>query len=120
MKIYFSHAKDFDFENKLYVPLKKSNLFSKHEIFLPHDGGRSENTKDAMGSFDLVIAEVSKPATGQGIELGRAEMLNVPILCISERGSKISGSLKYLTDSFIEYDNPADMIEKIASFLEVK
>lgn len=119
MKIYLSHARDFDFENKLYAPLKSSALYTEHEIFLPHDGGRSENTKDAMKSYDLVIAEVSRPATGQGIEIGRAEMLNVPILCISERGSKISGSLKYVTHDFIEYDNPVDMIEKISAFLKV-
>ncbi len=55
--------------------------------------------------YDLVIAEVSLPATGLGIELGWADYSNTPILCIYEKGSKFSSFLKFITNNFIEYDN---------------
>lgn len=39
-------------------------------------------TKDIIKTCDLMIAEVSLPATGLGIELGWAKAFKVPILCM--------------------------------------
>ena len=117
MKIYISHANGFDFKKKLYAPLRESTLNEEHEFYLPHESGASVNTKELMKEYDLLIAEVSHPSTGQGIEIGRAEAFNIPIICIYEKGSKISNSLKYVTDTFIEYETPEDMIEQIGSQL---
>lgn len=74
-------------------------------------------TKEIVENYDLVIAEVSLPTTGLGIELGWADYSNTPILCIYEKGSKFSSSLKFITNNFIEYDNSKDLIEKINNFL---
>jgi endonuclease V-like protein UPF0215 family len=64
-----------------------------------------------------MIAEVSFPATSLGIELGWAEMLETPVLCVYRKGCKISRSLKAITDDFIEYENPEDLIERIIRFI---
>ncbi len=117
MKIYVSHSRDFDFENELYKPLRASNLNDAHEFFLPHEEGRSVNTQDEIKNSNLVLAEVSFPSTGQGIELGWANMLKVPILCVSKEGSKVSGSLKYLTQDFVVYSDAADLVSKLDAFL---
>ena len=74
-------------------------------------------TEDVISDCELVIAEVSVPATGQGIELGMAYCAKVPILCIYEKGMKISSSLKFITDKFIEYEGSQDMIIKIGNYL---
>lgn len=116
MKIYVSHSKNFDFENKLYKPLRASELNTKHEIFLPHEG-EWVDTKESMKSFDLILAEVSEPATGQGIELGRADVYGIPIVCIYEEGKKISNSLKFITEKFVEYKDPQDMVDKVLKIL---
>ena len=63
------------------------------------------------------MAEVSCPSTGQGIELGCADLLGTPILCIIENGAKISSSLHNVTDDFVTYDSAEDMIEKLRNFL---
>lgn len=68
---------------------------------------------------DLVIAEVSIPSTGQGIELGYASYSKTPIVCIYEKGAKVSSSLKFITDKFIEYENTEDMIEKVREFISM-
>ena len=73
----------------------------------------SETFKD----MDLLIVEVSFPSTGQGIEIGWASTLKVPILCIYKNGNKISGSLKYITDDFITYIDSNDLVAKISGFL---
>jgi hypothetical protein len=118
MKIYVPHPKDFDFVNELYKPIRESKLNNEYDFFLPHEDGKQVNTKDIIKNSDLVLAEVSLPTTGQGIELGWANMLNVPILCISKKGAKIAGSLKYITDQFLVYDGPADLIKQLTNFLE--
>ena len=116
MNIYISHSSNFDYINKLYNPIKNSNLTGSNDFFFPHDNN-SINTKEVISHCDLIIAEVSMPSTGQGIELGWANYANIPILCIYEKGVTISSALKYVTDSFIEYENIEDMINKISVFL---
>lgn len=117
MKIYFGHSKDFDFKNELYKPIRESVLNSEHEILFPHETDEFFNSKDRIKNSDLMIAEVSYPATGLGIELGWAEMLKTPVLCVYKKGYKISGSLKVVTKDFIEYKNVEDLVEKIAKFI---
>ena len=119
MKIYVSHSSNFDYINKLYNPIKSSNLMASNVFFFPHD--KHENgikTKDIIGDFDLVIAEVSLPATGQGIELGWADYCNVPILCIYEKSAKISSALRFITNNIIEYNDIDDMLNKISNYIK--
>jgi len=117
MKIFISHSSGYDYEGKLYTPLEKSSLVKNHEIVLPHKG-KVINTKEVIANSDLVIAEVSMPTTGQGIELGWADYSGTPILCIYEKGARISSALKFITQHFIEYVDAGDMVSKIADFLE--
>lgn len=119
MNIYISHSSKYDYASKIYEPIKKSNLNKANNFFLPHENKNNiVNTKDIISNYDLVIAEVSLPATGQGIELGWADYAKTPILCIYEKGTKISSSLKFITNQFIEYENINDMINKMSSFIE--
>lgn len=46
-----------------------------------------------LQSTDLVIAEMSSPSTGQGMELQEAVRLNIPIIIIAKNGSKISSTV---------------------------
>lgn len=116
MKIYVSHSRNYDYENELYLPLRNSELSSHHEFILPHENSSEPfNTKKLFQTHgcDLVIAEVSFPATGQGIELGWANLLDIPVICISKKDAKISGSLKVITDKFVEYESSDDLIQKL-------
>lgn len=42
---------------------------------------------------DLVIAEMSNPSTGQGMELQEAVRLGIPIIVIAKKGTKISNTV---------------------------
>ncbi len=117
MKIYVSHSRELDFVNELYKPIRESELNDQHEFFLPHENDWSVNFKEILKDLDLVVAEVSFPSTGEGIELGWAEMMDVPIVCIYKEGAKISGSLKYICKTFISYADSKDLIQKLAAHL---
>lgn len=116
MNIYISHSSKYDYINKLYIPIKNSSLINNNNFFFPHDNNVI-NTKAIISDYDLLIAEVSLPSIGQGIELGWADYANTPILCIYEKGMKISSSLQFITNDFIEYENTEDMINKIKNFI---
>ena len=115
MKIYIGHSRSFDFKNELYKPLQESVLATKHQLVFPHsESSEPFSSKEFFqNGCDLIIAEVSYPATGLGIELGWADILKVPIICIYKNGSKVSGSLKAITDNFLEYSDEMDLIVKL-------
>ena len=117
MKIFISHASSYNFENELYEPLRKSTIFSKHEFILPMQKDKFDTSLQTIQSCDLMIADVSYSSTGQGMELGWATILNIPVICIYKCGCKYSGALPEVFNTFIEYSSHKDMIEKITSLL---
>ncbi len=120
MKIYISHSSKYDYKNKIYNPIKQSNLVRENTLFFQHDDNKIVNTKEMIANYDLVIAEVTLPATGQGIELGWADYAKTPIVCLYEKGAKISSSLKFITKDFIEYESEIDMINQISKYIQNK
>ncbi len=118
MKIYFGHSKYFDFRSELYHPVRNSGLNKAHEIIFPHEeSDMPTNSKEFLKTCDLMIAEVSFPATGLGIELGWADAFDIPILLIHKKGSHISNSSKLLTDNIIEYSDSEDLVKQIEEFI---
>ena len=118
MKIYVSHSRSYDFKNELYLPIRNSPLNSKHKILLPHEeSNKPFNSRKYLRTCDLVIAEVSYPSTGQGMELGWANLYEIPTICIFKEGHKPSSSLKIITDKFCEYKDPKDMIEELEKII---
>lgn len=121
MKIYISHAGNYDYRTELYKPLKESKLYKDHQIFLPHESQNTDvNLKDIIGEVDLIVAEVSRPSTGQGIELGRADSAHVPVVCFYKSGAKPSSSLRFVTEELFSYATAADLVSKLEEWLAGK
>ena len=114
MKIYVCHSKNFDYLNELYRPLKEAKL--PVEFIFPHE--ENSSTFNSKGLFekhecDYVLAEVSMPSTGQGIELGWADIFGIPIICFHKIGTTPADSLKVITDKIIEYGDSLDLVNKL-------
>jgi len=118
MKIYFAHSSAFDFRKELYDPLRASALNKAHKIILPHEESDVPgNTRALIKTLDVFFAEVSYPSTGLGIEIGWAADTFLPIVCVYKKGSKPSSSLRAVTEFFIEYETPADLVARVENFL---
>lgn len=117
MQIFVSHSTAFNYEAELYRPIRRSELEKQHYITFPHEHGSNFNTQKAIEESDLIIAEVSYPSTGQGIELGWAYRYKVPIICIYKKGQKYSHSLKFISNHFVEYENSQTMAETLQKYL---
>lgn len=121
MIIYISHSSNFDFKNKLYIPLRKAILMQEYHFVLPHEEDEVQfPTKDFFesGQVDLVIAEVSYPSTGQGIELGWADALHIPVVCMYKLGNNISKALYTVSNKFVEYLDTEDMLNKLKTVIQ--
>jgi hypothetical protein len=106
-----------DYEQELYAPIRASALNNAYEIVLPHEKGADAHTKDVIRSSGFVFAEVSHPATGVGIELGWADAFGIPIICLHKKGVYVSGSLRYVTNHFLEYTDGDDLVRQMSVFL---
>jgi len=116
--IYVGHSRDFDYVGNLYTPLRKSRLNKYFNLILPHENSDEPfSSKDFFKTCRYMIAEVSSPATGLGIELGWADVCNVDIICIYRKGSRPSTSLNTISNAFIEYENEKDLIDKLESLI---
>lgn len=113
MKIYCTHATTFDYKNEFYEPLKKSELNQSHELFFPHETDLFINSKEIIKSCNLVLAEVSYPSTGMGIELGWADAFNIPIIAAHKNDSDPSKSLGVLTKHILPYDSMSDLTGRL-------
>ena len=55
------------------------------------------------GTLTTVIAEVSYPSTGQGIELGWAYLEGIPIIGLYRMGMTPPAFLRAIAEDFLEY-----------------
>lgn len=118
MKIYVSHASSFNYQTELYGPVQ-ATVDVEHELFLPHaSNSQGVLSRDIIPQCDLVLAEVSHPSTGQGIELGWASSTGIPIVCLYKAGSTFSSSLRFVSSTFIEYVSSDDMSKKLKLILQ--
>ena len=121
MNIIVTHASSFDYKTELYAPLERAVEGTGHELIFPHVWHEQrKSTKEFLKDTGLVIGEVSSPSTGQGIEFGWADMLNVPILFLRKKGAKSSSALKYLHGEYIDYADSDDLAEKVRSYFGKK
>ena len=118
MKIYIGHSRELNYKKDLYLPIRESHLNIEHEIIFPHELDHETNsfsTKEIIKTCDAMIAEVSFPSTSLGIEIGWANAFNRPLMFIHRKGSKISSSLKIVSENFLEYTDKEDLIKKLST-----
>lgn len=117
MKIFVAHSSGFDFKAKLYAPLRASALNTEHEILLPQEGAVEEITRDMIKGCDVLVAEVSKPSLGAGIEMGWADASGVPVIAMVEQGVTPSFSIDNVVTQRFEYANGDDLVQKLGAAL---
>jgi nucleoside 2-deoxyribosyltransferase len=113
-------------------------ISTKAEVLTEHIGSHSieKNGEDALDDIaiyerdmewlkeaDAVIAEVTTPSLGVGYELGIAEKLNKPTLCLFNKGKKdqtlsamLTGNSNFLN---YHYQSLSQAKQKITDFLNL-
>lgn len=83
--------------------------------FTGNDEERYIRAMELINSTDYIIAEMSIPSTGQGMELQQAIIKKIPILIVAKENSKISGLIKGSKGivDILYYDNLEDIKENI-------
>ena len=111
--IYVAHLRAFDYLHELYLPLKESSLSQSYAFILPHE--HSDTPYPSKKLFEeksdrlIIVAEVSYPSTGLGMELGLAIACRIPIIAISRKDVAISRSVLQYATAHIIYTQPAEL-----------
>ena len=76
---------------------------------------RYQRAMDLLKKTSLIIAEMSVPSTGQGMELQEAVNLGIPIIIVAKSESKISGLILGTNkiQNVIYYDDIEMLINKL-------
>ena len=118
-QIYVGHSRDpkYQYRLTLYAPLKA--LLQVHQVYFPHeqDGPPSINSEELLPKCQLMIAEVSYPSTGLGLELAWARTAKILVLCIHLTDCPPSSSVTSLFPHLLAYADEADLCEKIAQWI---
>lgn len=87
--------------------------------FIGSDEERYQRAIMMLSETSMMIAEMSSTSTGQGIELGIAATMNIPVLVIAKEGSKVSGLVKGCptVKDIVYYEDVKDIKEEINSFI---
>ena len=118
MKIYVGHSRQFAYQEELYIPIRSSALNGEYEFILPHETSHLPyNSLEKAKLFQAMIAEVSFPSTGLGIEMGWFHALGTPILCLQKEGGKLSQSVQVVATKYEFYKDTEDMLSIIQQFL---
>lgn len=99
LKIYFIHSTKFDYNNLIYKQLLSSGTCITQELMLPMSSeNKGKYAKDLIAQADIVIAEVSHPSFGLGLELKWLSKVDKPKLFLSLDNKVPSNYRKYITD----------------------
>jgi len=133
MKIYFAGAirggrEETDIYNNIITYLSsKAEVLTEHvgssELKTIGETNRSDGEiflrdMEWLQSADLVIAEVTTPSLGVGYELGIAEKLKIPVLCLyrpikgKRLSAMISGNEKFNCQAYQTLDDAKVHINK--------
>lgn len=79
---------------------------------------------DVVHNAKLIIAEVTNPSTGTGMEIGWALKLNKPIICLAHKNADVTsmvlGPVHLGQIDFIRYENEEDALSQLKTVLETK
>lgn len=79
---------------------------------------RYQRAMNLVAKADIIIADLSIPSTGQGMELQEAIRNNKKIIVIARNNSKVSGMIKSQLNKVIYYDSVSDIFNEINQDME--
>jgi 2'-deoxynucleoside 5'-phosphate N-hydrolase len=79
---------------------------------------------DVVHNAKLIVAEVTNPSTGTGIEIGWALKLDKPLICLAHKDADVTsmvlGPVHQGKMDFIKYENEEDALMQLKTLIEKK
>lgn len=129
LKIYYAVNLLMESENSLLNQIKDTIIPQFGELIPWYGTGPADDVRDiyrydkaAVEKSDLIIAEVSYPSHGVGMEIMHAIHLGKPIIAIAQEGKKVSRmvlGIDYEKFEFFWYKNLEDLEETLAEAISL-
>ncbi|MFW5991451.1 MAG: nucleoside 2-deoxyribosyltransferase [Candidatus Nanoarchaeia archaeon] len=93
------------------------------KTFVIEEGGNAEEIfkrdYEQLKNSNLMIAEISEPSIGVGIELGLSYSLGIKRILLLEKGKKLTKIARGMPETkIIEYENVDELTEKLSFVLQ--
>ena len=106
--------------------LRSKNLDITSDWVLSEDPGFSKEPEyvykrdiSALAKSRILVADVSTPSIGVGMEIMYAKSLDIPIICLQMKGGPLSRMLIGMPGkTLIQYDNVNELINLLSDTLE--
>lgn len=98
--------------------LAQSEALEKERVLAPRDV--YERDVNWIKNCEALIAEVSVPSHGVGYEIGLAVQIGKPVLCLHQKGRKVSKMITGNSDpalSIRDYSNVEEAISQVQTYL---
>lgn len=119
MKIYVGHAGSYNYKAELYDVLKESVLWHQHEFILPYEHiDAPKDSESIIRTCHILLADVSYPSTGLGIELAWARQAGIPVLAVHQKSAKFSNSVAVVTTNIAAYNSHLEIITILENFIK--
>ncbi len=74
---------------------------------------------DALKNTDILIAEVSEPSHGVGVEIAASWFLKFPCICLHKKGTTVLRFVRGFPNAkFLEYENEEDIRTKLPELVK--
>jgi hypothetical protein len=74
---------------------------------------------DELKSSHLLVAEVSEPSHGVGVEIASSWYNHYPCICLHKKGAKVSRFVRGFPNAiFVEYKNAADVRKRLGDIVK--
>lgn len=128
-KIFLAAPFTFNFESGFLDDVEELLINLGHSVTVPHDFARDDVTDEELRekvkndlymveSSDILLAEVTNPSHGVGMEILHANKLGKRIILLTRSGTKISSMVRVHGHEIIEYSNFEDLKQKLGNCLQ--
>lgn len=101
--------------------LSKGEQFGNSEQFARNDSYIYERDMQWVRESDVVVAEVSTPSLGVGYEIGQAQSMNKPVLCLRRKSAEKKLSAMVAGNAYVkvaEYSTINDVANVLREFFK--
>ena len=124
LSIYFIHSQKDNFNEKLYLPVLRSDLLSFHNLIFPtSEKNKNKYYKDLMDTATLFVVDLTNADQGVNMELKQAIMSKKPILALADNSIGYEEKYTKLVKNVIGYSTESDVryfVETFAKNYETK
>ncbi len=128
-RVFLAAPFTFNFEAEFLDHIEEFLMGLGYSVIVPHDFANDDVSDEEIRrqihtdlaqveNSDILIADVTKPSHGVGMEILHAHKLGKRVILIAQSGTRISSMARVHSHNTLEYNNSEELKQKLESCLQ--